>query len=247
MVTVRIARLCEQLWQQAGGPEPFPRDLQTLFAWVLPIGIMSLPSLWTRDVEHWLREHGLVEPTGPERPLRACLLATRDNGCIFIDAADPPDERRFSLAHEIGHFLLDHHLPRHRLLAAVGPSLVGVLDGERAARPEERVTAVLAGAPLGPRLQLMARGPQGIVCGAAAECERAADEFALELLAPESAVLAALACAVDAGPYAEREAAARALVRNSFGLPDPIAGRYASRLLHEQSGGPSTIDWLSKT
>ena len=130
------------------------------------------------------------------------------------------------------------------MLAAAGDSLAAVLNGERAANPEERVAAVLAGAPLAPRLQLMERSAQGVACGGAAEAEQAADEFALELLAPEAAVLATFAVEIRPGPYAERDAAARAILRDWFGLPDPIAGRYAGRLLRLQTGGPSTLEWL---
>src|SRR5205085_3975397 len=114
---------------------------------------------------------------GPDRPLRGCLLACDGAGFIFLDAADPPAERTFSLAHELAHFLRDYWRPRQRAFAALGGSVREVFDGGRAPRREERLHALLRGVSLGPHVHLMARDggtPPPEVAAAESDADRLA-------------------------------------------------------------------------
>jgi Zn-dependent peptidase ImmA (M78 family) len=40
-------------------------------------------------------------------------MARAGHGFISLDGSDADDERRFSLAHELAHFLLDYQDPRN--------------------------------------------------------------------------------------------------------------------------------------
>ncbi|MGI8551653.1 MAG: ImmA/IrrE family metallo-endopeptidase [Dehalococcoidia bacterium] len=244
MPTAIIGRLCDEFWRRAGELSDFPRDLDGPIAFALPLVVISLPSLLAADLQRWLRGRGLEQDTGPQRRLHACVVAHRGAGYILLDGRDPPAQRRFSLAHEAGHFIADYLEPRRRLLQILGPSFQSVLDGKRPPDARERVEAVLVGVPLDLHLHLMERGGGGFACGSTSEAECLADNLALELLAPEAAVYSGLRAIALGRPYPEREQAAEEFVRRTFGLPDPLVGRYARRLLRRQTGGPDTREWL---
>jgi Zn-dependent peptidase ImmA (M78 family) len=47
------------------------------------------------------------------------LLVSRDGSAsIAVRRSDPPNRRRFTIAHEIGHFVLRHHVQRNELVHA---------------------------------------------------------------------------------------------------------------------------------
>ena len=78
---------------------------------------MLLTRLRLFGVLEWLRRQGIEFPlTEADRPLRACLVCRRGAGFVFLDGGDDEAEQRFSLAHELAHFLRDYWRPR--LLAA---------------------------------------------------------------------------------------------------------------------------------
>jgi len=233
--------LAERFWADAGGPPPYPRDLQAAIAYACPLGVVEIGGLSVAAVETWLAErcprlrgagsvqHGCRLGVA-ERSLRACLVARAGEGLVFVDAADPPAERRFSLAHEIAHFLADYRRPRERAAARLGPAVLAVLDGLRPPTAVERIDAVLARVPLGIHVHLLERTADGLAARAAiARAERHADQLALELLAPRAAVASALAARAlpPAGSPARRAAVAALLVAD-FGLPPAIATAYAA-------------------
>jgi len=244
MTRVAVVQLCEQLWERVGEIEAFPRNLEGLYIWALPIARVVLPALWADDVQRWLEQHVLEGSVGPQRRLHACLIAREGRGFVLIDGSDPPEEQRLSLAHEAGHFLLDYDRPRQQVGATLGPTALPLLDGSRAPSQQERVLAVLNGFALQPHIHLMERDGDGLTCGAVAGAECAADELALELLAPEAVVLAMLPAVTAGAPFATRVGSVETLLRRQFGLPRRIAAPYARRLLRLRSSGPDTAEWL---
>jgi hypothetical protein len=221
-----VAELAERFWAAAGEPPPFPRDLRNAVLLAVPLGIVDLPRLRVAAVDAWLAERGAACGVGvADRRLRACLVAHRGAGLVFLDGADPPDERRFSLAHETAHFLADYWRPRERAAARLGPAALEVLDGRRPPTRTERVDAVLARVPLGVHVHLMDRTPDGHAAGAREDAaEHHADLLALELLAPRDAVETALA----ALPPATHLGVAVDLLVGTFGLPRAVAAAYAA-------------------
>lgn len=244
-----VEAAAERFWHAAGGPETFPRTLEGSIALALPVMVARLPRLGLFSAERWLSRRGApadaaapVDAARRDRPLRACLYAWDGSGCILLDAADPPDEQRFSLAHEAAHFILDYQQPRERVAARVGDAATAVLDGRRAATLEERIDATLAGVTLAPHLHLMERGERGIERGAVAAAESRADQLAFELLAPWRQALALLP---DGGRAAERQAGATRALASAFGLPTALAEAYARRLLAARDGPPRWREWLA--
>ena len=246
MIEYGLQRTAEEFWKEAGGPAPFPRDLEDAVMWALPLAVLKVPRLWVHDVRALLRERRIPSCLpAPDRPLRGCLVAHQGKGCVLMDGTDPPDERRFTLAHEAAHFMLDYLEPRRRAVARLGAGIVDVVDGRRAPRVDERIDAVLTGTPIGVHTHLMDRRADGVIgCAGIAGVEDRADRLALELLAPAAEVERRLAGAGRLPRFADAVARATAMLRDELGLPPAVAGPYARALYRERYGGPSFREWV---
>ncbi|MFO0808615.1 MAG: hypothetical protein U0746_08330 [Gemmataceae bacterium] len=176
--------LADAFWAAAGEPGPFPRDLAGPVARGWPLTVVDIAGLSLATARAWLAERGVPCPAmGPDRRLRAGLVATGGDGVVFLDADDPSDERRFSLAHEVAHHLRDAWRVRERAAARLGRDVLAVVDGKRPATAAERLHAALAGLPLALDVHLLRREAGEPPPGVAA-VERDADRLAYELLAP---------------------------------------------------------------
>jgi hypothetical protein len=216
--------LAQEFWRAAGAEEPFPRRLADALEATNRASVKYLSRLTLRSAQQWLAPLGIDVDELPERPLCGCFAASAGAALVLIDADDPPDEQRYTLAHETAHFLRDVWQPRRRAAAAAGQGVLDVVDGRRAASTDERLAAALHGIPLQPYVHLLPRdaaGEPATPAGAAAE--DAADVLALELPAP--AVHLAEAGAAD---WTTQELMAR-LVEH-YGLPRRQAEHYAARL-----------------
>lgn len=232
--------IASEFWAHSGvGGDP-PRDLESAVLWSLPVYVVKIPRLATEGVRAWLEERGLVNLAPPgARRLRACIVSARGVGFTFIDGADSEAEQRYSLAHEVAHFLLDYFLPRRRAIDVLGDGILDVLNGERSPSDQERFSAVLRGVKLGVYSRLWDRGPDGLARDLeAVGREDAADALALELLAPRGeATKAARELGWDP------DAVAEALTRR-FLLPTDIASAYAKTLCIAFRPSTSFREWL---
>jgi hypothetical protein len=228
MIPNWVIEAADAFWSAVGERESFPRNLRTPIATILPVAVVTLPRLRLRGVGEWLRRQDIVCGLGEhDRSLRACLIARRGQGLIFLDGSDPPDEQRFSLAHEAAHFIRDYWQSRHRAIERLGPAALEVLDGDRLPEPSERIDAVLSHVELSYHVHLLERTQDGEVANRViAIAERSADLLACQLLAPADHVLQD----VPAMPSdALCEFIARRLA-DEFGLPTFQARAYAARL-----------------
>jgi hypothetical protein len=246
MIEPCVQQVVDEFWSAVGARESFPRTLESAVPWALPLALVKLPRLWVYDVYAWLAQRHIALPADiPNRALHACTIAHAGRGFIFVDGTDPADERRFSLAHEVAHFLLDYHHPRQRVIRRLGAHMIDVLDGVRVPTVDERIHALLQHTPLGVHTHLMDRRSDGVLgCRRLLMAEDRADRLALELLAPMTDVQRCLAH--RARTLREQEGltqTVRVLIE-TFGLPQPIAASYGQALYHAWYRGPSVREWL---
>jgi uncharacterized protein DUF955 len=225
-VPLWVAELACAFWEAAAMREPFPRALQRPIRRALKMSVTLLPRLCLGSVCAWLADSGLSwSYPGANRRLRACLVAWQGWGYVFLDQADTQEERRFSLAHELAHFLRHYWQPRRAAVRRLGEQIVEVLDGRRAPTAAERLRGLLADTPLGYHVHLMERDSAGQVTAPGIRtAEWEADRLGYELLAPAADVLAD----TDAGTLRE-------VLGESFGLPPLQAARYATLLVPPSS------------
>ena len=223
--------IADYFWGLVGNNEPFPRRLEGSIAMALPVTIVSLPSLTVSQIDGWLRERQVRCPINvSDRRLSACVVAQGGHGVIFVDGADPEDERRFSVAHDTGHFLADYWLPRVSALHRMGESIQPVLDGFRPPTAEERLHGLVIGLPLPAFSNLMERDEDGLAdTRHTIAREDIADQVALELLAPRRDFeRLCKETRIDRDAPGAVEQTTRLAVA-AFGLPKRIAARLAER------------------
>src|SRR5215470_17001820 len=116
MLESRLLRIADNFWERARHIQGnFPRDIESAIAWSVPLFIVRVPNLQIHDVENYLRDKKLPVFAGiSDRPLHGCVIAFRDKGVIIVDGTYEINELRFTIAHEVAHFLLDYQEPRLR-------------------------------------------------------------------------------------------------------------------------------------
>jgi hypothetical protein len=148
----------DMFWQLCGEIEPFPRRLERSIALALPITLVKLSHLKLRQIESWLQRRGIAFSFGCQsRAVRGCLIAYGGEGMIFVDGTDPEAEQRFTIAHEVAHFMVDYWQPRGRAIDKLGSTIIEVLDDLRQPTIDERVHSFLASTPIGLHTNLMER------------------------------------------------------------------------------------------
>lgn len=234
--------LVRAFWRAGGGEDTYPRNLERALALALPVTLVKLARLHLHDVDRWLRARnvGLALDDGSRRAVFGCIVAHAGHGFLFVDGADNPDEIRFTIGHEVGHFLADHLLPRKKALELYGERILPVLNGTRAPSETERLSSVLSGIRLDGYRNFLPRSESADGGLDLWHVEGRADRIAAALLAPPERLLPRIVGAT----FAERTAHAVALLTSEYGMPAVAAIRYAQALLQTNGLGPTWAESL---
>lgn len=211
---VRSKELADQFWARTPDRLRGGADLDAAVVSSLPLALVTMSGLTLAGVRAWLGERGIRAAGGQDARLRGFLVAWRGVGLLFCDGTLDAAERRFTIAHEVGHFVLDYEQPRRRVLRDA-PELLEVVDGAREATAADRTRALLARAPLG--LHTHALGGEAEPVAEEDEASR----FALELLAPWDELLNLVRHdLVEGEAYRMTVARITASVADRFTLPE---------------------------
>jgi hypothetical protein len=182
-----IPQIIARLYEDADVPFPTAaRPVTPLRRLILGQGLnqTELPALSSRAaMDYLLRNGGLRQslPDATRESLAGFLYANSGGGCLFVRREDPVSRRRFSAAHELGHYVL--HFPR--VLA----------DAQRRGWDEVELIEVLPPAA-NPDSEEASNGvlrlmdSNGAALPSLDEMEHEADAFAAELLMPAEVVRA---------------------------------------------------------
>lgn len=221
-------RAAELVLAHLDDTQRFPRDLSLVATLHFPVTIKMVAGLTLNVANNWFLARGSARAfEGENRPLHGCCFNDKGHSVIFVDADDADDETRFTLAHELSHFLLDHYLPREAALRYFGDEIADVLDGNRPASIVERFKSVRMHLPIGATTNLMERARDPHAAYEVNSVEARADRLALALLAPADRVLADL----PGAPFERQLSRLHVRLREEFGLPDQVAALYADALL----------------
>jgi Zn-dependent peptidase ImmA (M78 family) len=234
--------IVESFWKLVGEKESFPRMLERSISLALPVALVKLPQLDLHIIENWLLRRSVKYSFDcNNRIIRGCLVAFNGKGIVFVDGTDTSSELRFTVAHEIAHFLIDYWQARNKASTKYGSSILEVFDGLREPSVDERVYSIIDGTATGLYTNLMERSPHGENSNTW-HVENRADKVALALLAPSDAVFRKIE--ITGKTFLERRNEVVSILNSYFGLPDYVALSYGTDLLKSIGKGPSWVESL---
>jgi Zn-dependent peptidase ImmA (M78 family) len=250
-MTNREAReLASRFWRSVAddghAAGSFPRNIAAAVPWVVPVAVIAVDNLDTKAIHAWLSRHRIgIDLLSRDRQLRGCMVASQGVGALFVEAADDEAERRYTVAHELAHFLLEYYWPRHRAVETLGCAILPVLDGHRLPTQSERMNAILRAVPLGTLTHLMARDEGArIRSHRILQAEDDADRLALELLVPRAELRDRLGSKCRELRQVEAQEEVTTTLGEDFGLPLHVAFRYARTIVAEQTSRSTFRQWL---
>ena len=241
-----IVQIAKDFWKSTGGTIVFPCDISGAVNLVLPIDIVCLSELSLNKIQTWLAERKVfLSLEIDDRLLHGFILISKGSGFIFVNGTDTEEERRYTIAHEASHFLLDYKLPRDTAVKKLGDGILEVMDGNRKPTIEERIDGTLTSVTIKPYTHLLEKVGDGTFNRMEIlNSENEADGLALELLAPNSIVIK------DTNPNRKKisfydfKNQCYQILRSKYLIPDSIAEAYSSKLAYVATGAPSLVSRL---
>ncbi len=231
-------------WKRAGGRCGCPANIRYAVMCALEVYVEEVSGLTTSTASRISAgAYGIRDAMGSvERELHGCIVVNQRGAVILVEENDDEAQKRFTIAHEAAHYILEVKRHHDRAADRMGHEFASVLYGLRKATPTERIDAWLRDTRADALLHFMDRTPAGAHgCARTMEAECRADDLAIEVLAPRSELSRALLTFGRMG-FSELLRAAARVAEERFGLPETIASSYASRIVWQMRGGPSTAE-----
>jgi len=230
-------------WKRAGGRPGFPVDISYAAMCALEVYVEEVDYLTVVTAASRIEGVGIGPHDGiGGRRIHGCLAVGRRGAAILVEKNDDEAQKRFTIAHECAHFILEVRMNQERARIRLGHDFSGLLRGLREATPIERIDARLHNVRSDALLHFMDRtATGGYGCGRIHEAECLADDLAVEILAPRVELIESLSSFGPMG-FSESLSAARRIAERRFGLPETIAKWYANRVVWQLKGGPSAAE-----
>jgi hypothetical protein len=246
MVNNYAVSVAREFWSATGLNNEPPFDIAGAVSLLFPIDIVQLSELSTAKIDRWFSARNInIQTHVQDRCLHGFVVFSRGVGFMFIDGTDDEQERRYTIAHEISHFLLDYKIPRDKIIKKLGSGVEEALDGLREPSATEMVEGIIKRVAVKPFTHLLEKEGDGSFENLQIyHAENNADTLALELLAPASRVKAETLKGKRKFSYAEFCNACNELLVQHYRLPAKIALDYAKVLAYRATGGPSIMNKL---
>ena len=230
-------------WKRAGGGPDFPADISYAAMCALEVYVEEVSDLTTVAAASRIEGVDIVIPDGVgERRIHGCLAVGRRGAAILVEKNDDDAQKRFTIAHECAHFILEVRTNQERAAIRLGNDFSSILHGLREATSIERIDARLHGVSSDPLVHFMDRtATGGYGCWRIHEAECLADDLAVEILAPRAELIARLSSLGPMG-FSESLSAARRIAERRFGLTETTAEWYCNRVVWQLMKGPSTAE-----
>ena len=242
----QIEKIAADFRAKAGLPQDPPYDIAKAAKLILPLQVIEIAGLDLEKIRQWLRHRNLVDTIDDieagNRTVHGFILTQRGSGLIFVDSEDLEAEQRFTIAHEVSHFLIDHKIPRQKIISRFGDRLEKIMDGELPLKRSDELFALIKGADIHQRTRSIENDGDGSFrswINFIAENE--ADGLALELLAPQQAVVSEILSGKKSLPHQVFTVRCRKLLEQRYGLPTHVAQQYAAELAYFVTNGTSLL------
>jgi hypothetical protein len=240
-----IVQHARDFWKSAGGEYVFPCDIAWAVNFYLPVNVVWLPELRLNSIQSWLKDNKVrFDLQIDDRPLHGFILVLRGKGLIFVNESDTEQERRYTIAHEASHYLLDYKVPKDKAVKKLGESILEVFDGLREPTREELIDGALVSVTIKPFTHLLEKKQDGYRNPRISDAENYADQLALELLAPSTDVVKEVNPDKTKISFDDFKDKCHQILRNRYLIPDPYAETYALRLTIAVTGGRSLASKL---
>lgn len=241
-----IVREAKTFWEQTKVDLTPPYDIEQAVALVLPLNIVTMSNLSFKKIQEWFSNHGVVFKVGfNNRLVHGFLTCSQGEGFVFVNGTDSDDERRFTIAHETSHFIIEYHNPRLKAIAKFGVNIVPVLDGLRDATVEERIDGILSNISVRKFTHLLEKSGTGEFDSYNNwSAENDADALAVELLAPIERVCSEVLSELRSLTYKSCKSETVEILTDKYHLPISIASLYASKIAYSLTGGATIVDKL---
>ena len=237
----KYQQFAQQFWEATYIPESFPRDIIQAISTLPNLLVVCLAELDMEKISDWLynKNCGFTIEVVPKR-LHGCLVIFRGRGIIFLNSSDPEAERRFTLAHELAHFLLEYQIPLQDAIRFFGENIREVLEGKRPPTLRERLDGILANVNLNPYVHLLERVDlNGFSRLYVWKVEDRADYLALELLVPFRKIYGQVKKNSKVKTFQLLQDHTCQLLIQKYGLPFSIAESYSGKIASRVQGGTS--------
>lgn len=237
----KVEKISREFWALSKLQYAFPLDIERAISRTQPIAIISLPQLSIDKIKAYFSENNIpYQFDYQDRNLHGFIFVQDGYGLIFINGSDSQPERRFTLAHELAHFLLDYQIPRNRVIERLGTEIIEVLDGLREPTIEERLSGLISNVNLYSITHLLDTSHiSGFKQVTVWSAERRADQLALELLAPGKMVMEDFKAQATKALTPKGNDILFDLLTQKYGLPTPVATQHSIYLEKVFKGGPT--------
>jgi Zn-dependent peptidase ImmA (M78 family) len=241
-----LERIAREFWSTVDQKHRETYDIVSAVNDTLTINLILIKNLSIKKMEDWLISIGKYENFGiDDRSLHGFLMIKNGNICMFVEESEDQSQQRFTVAHEVSHYLLDYQLPKERAILALGKEIEDVLNGNLPPTDTQLALSVIKGVNISPYTFMIEKNGNGSFFNwSNFNSENEADYLAMELLAPRARIVNETFSSIKRRSYSQFIRKSEEILISHYKIPPDIARHYASELAYSVTNGPSFLDKL---